>query len=130
MSENSTKNLPYLQAIQYPFLILERISITEERDSNFSDKDFVITFLILFFWLNFYMDGIGILLILYIFFVSYHLSVGICHAPHTQTGECDTKPFLRWVWAQDCSPDTPDILKNASGSIGIPLKTRASDAKW
>ena len=32
------------------------------------------------------------------------------------------KPFLRWVWAQDCNQDTPGIPQNASGPVGIPLK--------
>ena len=41
------------------------------------------------------------------------------------------KAFLRWVWAQDRSPDTPDIPKNASGLVGIypPKKEGTSSAR-
>ena len=39
----------------------------------------------------------------------------ICSVPY-QTGESGTKPFLRWGQAQECSPDTPGISKNASGA--------------
>ena len=32
------------------------------------------------------------------------------------------KAFIRWIWAQDNSSDTPSIPKDALGPIGIPLK--------
>ena len=41
--------------------------------------------------------------------------------PHP-TGEYGTRPFLRWVQAQDRSIDVPGIPQNASGFVGIPLK--------
>ena len=41
----------------------------------------------------------------------------ICRKPH-QTGECGTRPFLRWVWMQGRSSDTPGISKSASSSVG------------
>ena len=37
--------------------------------------------------------------------------------------------FLRWVRVQSCSPDAPGIPKNASGTVGIPLKRGASGAR-
>ena len=51
------------------------------------------------------------------------------HVPH-QTGESDTKLFLRWVQAQSPSQDTPGDSKNSSGLIGIPLKRGVSGARW
>ena len=34
--------------------------------------------------------------------------------PHDLMFECSTRPFLRWVQAQDCSPDMP---KNVLGPV-------------
>ena len=45
------------------------------------------------------------------------------------TGGVWHKAFLRWVRAQDRSPDAPSIPKNASGPIRIPLKSGASGDK-
>ena len=56
------------------------------------------------------------------------LQNGICRPSH-QPDECGTRPFLKWVWAQGHSPDAPDIPKNASGPVGIPLKSGASGDK-
>ena len=38
------------------------------------------------------------------------------------TGRVWHKLFLRWARAQGRSPHAPDIFKNASGPVGIPLK--------
>ena len=46
---------------------------------------------------------------------------GICPPSH-QPDECGTRPFLRWVRAQDRNPYAPAISKNAWDPVGIPLK--------
>ena len=46
------------------------------------------------------------------------IATGICHVLH-QTGECGTRPFLKWVQVQDRSPDT---FQKCLCPIGIPLK--------
>ena len=42
---------------------------------------------------------------------------------------CDTRTFLRWIRAEDRSPDTPGIPKTVSGSVDISLKKKASGAR-
>ena len=32
-----------------------------------------------------------------------------------------SRPFLRWVWSQDCSPHVSGITKNTFGPVGIPF---------
>ena len=46
--------------------------------------------------------------------------------PAHRPDEFGTRPYFRWVRAQSCSIDTPRILKNASGPVGIPPKWGAS----
>ena len=55
-------------------------------------------------------------------------SNGLCRPP-LQTGNYDTKPFLRWVRALGRSEDTPSIPKSASGLVGIPLKKGSPSAR-
>ena len=56
-------------------------------------------------------------------------SHSICCTYH-QPDECGTRPFLRWVQAQGHRPDTPSILKDASGPISIYLKRGISGIRW
>ena len=50
---------------------------------------------------------------------------GIC-----RTDECGTRLFLKWIRAQDRSPDIPSIPKNAPGPVGIPLFMAVSQSPW
>ena len=53
------------------------------------------------------------------------LICSICCSPHL-TGNCGTRPFFKWVRAQDRSPHAPGISKNAYGTVGIPYPGRLS----
>ena len=46
--------------------------------------------------------------------------VSICRTSQQLTSMA--QGFFRWVWVQTCSPRTPSVSRNASGSVGMPLK--------
>ena len=62
-------------------------------------------------------------------FVGYLISRPLRYLSRiSPNGRVRHKAFLRWVLVQSRSPCAPSILKNASGTVGIPLKRSASGA--